>query len=413
MESKGQITRDIELKKAKSGDKLACGGGLVFDVSEAGTKVFRFRYRYGNKPFLYTIGRYGSAEGEFTLQEARFERDRLKRLIKSGVNPSLEKKKEKMKLLDKVGDNVESIVRDWFKTQDGKRSADTNEKNLKRFEKHIFPRIGYMPIQDIETSHLYAVFEHISDKPNTCKKIKEDLRRAFKKAIFLKKIKHNPVSEIELKEIVQKKAENNMAFLEEKELPKFFKAVYKNNSLTNQLGLLPFHFSMLTALRPSNVREMKWEYIDLANNEIAIPPENMKVSKPHIVPISKQLRKVIESASELKQQSDYVFPSSGKSGHISEHASMNIIRNAGYKGKMTMHGWRHCFSTIANESQEFSSDAIEVHLHHSTKSSNKIRATYNKAEYMDERIRLVQWWGDKLESLGAKFNFDIDSGEVS
>ncbi len=411
MQRKGELTRDKTIATAKAGETVPCGGGLVAKVAKTVNKTFLLRYRFGGKAFLYTIGQYGKAEGQISLEQARLERNRLKLQIKDGINPSLEKKKDKLAVKAKLDNGVEDITRAWFKTQEGKRSDSTNRKNMSRFERHLFPAIGYMPIEDIEPSHLYSVFDKIRDKPETCQKLKEDLRRVFAHALLHKKIDRNPVNDVELREIVIKKEEKNMPFLFEEDLPQFFKELYDKNSVS--MGLYAFHFACLTFLRPINIRKMKWEYIDLENSQIVMPEEEMKVTKPHIVPISKQLRHVIEQIKELGFGYKYVFPSTGKNRFISEHVMMKIIHKAGYKDRMSMHGWRHCFSTIANNSMEFHPDAIEIQLHHSTKSTNKIRATYNKAEYIEERIRLMQWWADKLESLGAKFNFDIDSGRVS
>ena len=86
---------------------------------------------------------------------------------------------------------------------------------------------------------------------------------------------------------------------------------------------------------------------------------------------------------------------------MSENALVVAMRTMGYeKTEVCAHGFRHTASTMLNESQLWSPDAIERQLAHVE--SNKIRGTYNAAIYLDERRRMMQWWADYIDSLASE-----------
>jgi len=398
----GRTTTDIRIKALKAGQTIPCGGNLVCVANDKGIKTFRLRYKFGGKPYIYTIGKFGKEEsGLYSLKKARAERDRLKAMIEEGLNPSLEKKKRRLGLEKKVNNTLESLVIEWFDTQKDKRAESTNKKNLARIKRYIFPTLGAMPIDEIDTSHLFKVFAKLGDKFETASKIKEDLNRAFSYAVVLKVIKYNCFHDFRLREVVKKKEEKSHPHLSESELPEFFYKLYSVDN--NYLHLLSLHFIALTFLRLKTARFFKWEYVHWDKKELKIPASEMKMKKPFTVPISKQLMIVLQKIKELNYNSEYLFPSYGKEKVISEHASLNLMHRAGYKGKMCNHGWRHIYSTILNESLQFNKDAIEVQLHHTVISASKVSNAYNDAQYMDERIKIMNWWGDKLEELGMRF----------
>jgi len=399
---KGEITTVTELLNAKPGDKIACGGGLLLDVSPKGKKTFRLRYKIGSKQAIYTIGSFSNEKdkpGTYTLSDARAERNRLKEKIASGYNPSLERKKDKLALNERIDNSFEAVTRRWYEYKKGKRSDTTNKSNLQRFERHAFKVLGFMPIAEINAAHLYTFFENISHLSATARKVSKEMKQIFSFGIRHGLIKRNPISDIVMRDILGESKEENLPHLIESELPTFFEAVYsKEHSYVPLLGL---HIAAITFVRHKTLRNLKWEYFDFDNQQLIIPPELMKIKKPHIIPMPTQLLKVLDKLKAINGNSELLFPSYGKEGIISEHPILKIIHRAGYKGKMCVHGWRHTFSTIANESMKFNPDAIEIQQHHAITSN--VRAVYNKAQYLDERTKLMQWWGGKLEGLGARF----------
>ena len=119
--------------------------------------------------------------------------------------------------------------------------------------------------------------------------------------------------------------------------------------------------------------------------------------REHRVPLSRQAIAIIRSMADVSAYSEYVFPSFNPKKPLSENAVTDALRRSGYAGVMTAHGFRTTACSLLNESNEFHPDAIERALAH--QDSNAVRAVYNRTQYWDERVRMMQWWSDKMESL--------------
>jgi len=157
-------------------------------------------------------------------------------------------------------------------------------------------------------------------------------------------------------------------------------------------------FTALTACRSGEVRNALWSEIDLEEKEWHIPAERMKMRRGHIVPLSKQALAVIERAGKLWGNEGLIFPSVRDSSKpMSDNAMSKALRDMGYRGKATPHGFRSSFSSMAHEKSGFASEVIEKALAHEEK--NKIKGAYNRAEYLEQRRELMQWWGRQLQLL--------------
>jgi integrase len=147
------------------------------------------------------------------------------------------------------------------------------------------------------------------------------------------------------------------------------------------------------------MRFAEWSEIDEAKAEWRIPAERMKMSSPHVVPLSTQALEVIRQLREINGRWKWVFPSqSNTQKPISENTVLFALYRMGYHSRMTGHGFRGLASTILNENG-FEADWIERQLAHTER--NDVRAAYNHAQYLPERRRMMQWWGDYLEQATA------------
>jgi integrase len=149
-----------------------------------------------------------------------------------------------------------------------------------------------------------------------------------------------------------------------------------------------------TFVRTKEIRYMKWS--DIKDKTFwVIPAEIMKMSKPHVVPLSQTSLKALEVLREINGRHEYVFQSPHRKNQpISENTLLDGLYAMGYKHKMTVHGFRALASTVLNEQSPFSHDVIERQLAH--KERDEVRAAYNRAEYLDERIKLMSWWSEWL-----------------
>ena len=153
---------------------------------------------------------------------------------------------------------------------------------------------------------------------------------------------------------------------------------------------------LLTFMRTGELRAAQWKEFDLDRQEWSIPAERMKMRAPHWVPLSTRAIALLNELGELNGHSPYLFPNRGKHPYMSENAINKAIACIGYKGCVVGHGFRATASTISNKSGQFNPDIIERQLAH--KKQNEIRAIYHRAEYRNERQKMMQWWADFLEA---------------
>jgi integrase len=158
---------------------------------------------------------------------------------------------------------------------------------------------------------------------------------------------------------------------------------------------LALHFTALTVCRSGEVRGAMWNEVDLENRTWTVPQERMKMKREIIVPLSDQCIAVLERAGKLFGKEGLIFPSVRDSEKpMSDNAMSKALRDMGYKGKATPHGFRASFSSAAYEKSGFPSEVIEKCLAHEEK--NKVKGAYNRAEYLEQRRQLLQWWADAV-----------------
>ena len=158
-------------------------------------------------------------------------------------------------------------------------------------------------------------------------------------------------------------------------------------------------FSVYTFARPGEVRSAEWTEI---NGDVwDIPAGKMKMKRRHIVPLSLQVKAVLDELRPITGNTRWLFPTPKNNGHcMSENGVRVALRAMGFTNEqITPHGFRAMFSTIANE-HGINRDVIERQLAHVE--GNTVRGAYNHAEYMPERIKLMQWWADYLDELAEK-----------
>ena len=169
-----------------------------------------------------------------------------------------------------------------------------------------------------------------------------------------------------------------------------------------------FKLAPLVFVRPGELRAAEWSEFDLEAATWVIPAARMKLGKAmkadagrsHIVPLSRQALDVLHEIHTLTAGGRYVFPGARSDGKpMSENAITAALRRMDYTGdQMSWHGFRSIASTLLNE-LGYNPDAIEAQLAHTP--GNKVRAAYNRAKFLPERIRMMQDWADHLDQLKA------------
>jgi len=390
------VLTDTKIRNLKRKDKLyriADSEGLALEINPNGSKLWRHRYRFNNKATMMSLGPYPLV----TLLSARQARNKNKQLLLQGINPK--QVREEAKVSNKK--TFEQMFLKWINKNKDQWSLGYVEDTIQRANNYLIPKLGNLPIDDIKSSDIRNLLLKIQDtgKLDMFKKVKGILNGVFKYSVGMDVLKVNPVRDLP-SEIFKKKPEKHYASITDpNEIPWLLDKLEEHKGgyeVRAALVIAPHVF-----LRPSELTGMLWSEVDFDAKLIRINKDRMKVKKTHLVPLSIQVLKALKNLRNVNTDSDYVFPSPRNINKpITSSALRLALRSVGVgKDKMTTHGFRSMASTRLNE-LGYNADLIEIQLSHSQ--ANKVRAAYNHAEYLEERIAMMQEWSNYLDLLQNK-----------
>ncbi|HAG72631.1 MAG TPA: hypothetical protein DCL66_10560 [Gammaproteobacteria bacterium] len=179
------------------------------------------------------------------------------------------------------------------------------------------------------------------------------------------------------------------------ELPVFLRSI--DNYSGEMVTILALRLTVLTFVRPFEIRFARWEEFDLENKLWRIPGERMKMPTDHLVPLPSQTLDLLERLRPITGHYDLLFPGfRSKDRPISENTMNQALNRMGYRGEATPHGFRNTANSILIE--KFNIEAVDKQLGHQQR--NKVRAAYSRhAEYLKERVKIMDWWGNYVEQL--------------
>ncbi|CNI01331.1 integrase [Yersinia frederiksenii] len=385
---------DIKVKTAKPIDKaykLTDGGGMYLLVKPNGSKYWRLKYRFVGKEKMLSIGVYP----DVSLADARQKRDEARKVLAAGGDPGEVKKADKLAQKLSSENTFEAIAREWHKQKADRWSLRYRDEIIDTFEKDIFPYLGRRPIAEIKPMELLETLRRLEKRGalEKMRKVRQRCGEVFRYAIVTGRAEYNPAPDLATALATPKKT--HFPFLTAEELPYFIRdlAGYTGSVITKTATQI----IMQTGVRTQELRFARWEDIDFEKRLWEIPPEVMKMKRPHIVPLSEQVVELFQSLKPITGMYPLVFIGrNDRAKPISKESVNQVIELLGYKGRLTGHGFRHTMSTILHE-QGFNSAWIETQLAHVDK--NAIRGTYNHAHYLEGRREMMQWYGDNLESM--------------
>ena len=393
---------DTVIKNAKPKEidvKLADEKGMYLLIKKSGAKYFRLDYRFAGKRKTLALGVYP----ETSLKEARDKRDEARKLISNNLDPSEAKKSHKLQLVAEANNSLKSIALEWHNKLKSKWSADHADRKWHYLEKDVFPVFGNTPIKNITPRELLTLFEKIQARGaiDVAHRVKGLCGEVFRYGIHTGKCDRDPTQD--LKGVLAPKRNKHMATITAPEkIGELLRAIdgYEGDITTKcALRLTPY-----VMLRPGELRSAEWSEIDLEKKQWKIPHTKMKMPRPHIVPLANKVIEIFKIMQPITGDEKYVFPSvRSKDRPMSENTITAALRRMGFtKEEITAHGFRGMASTLLHENG-FKSDVIETQLAHAER--NKVKAAYNHAEYLPERISMMQWWADYLDSLKSSKSF--------
>jgi integrase len=389
---------DPIIKAAKPQDKpypMADGEGLVLHVQPTGAKWWRFRYRFAGKAKMLSLGVYP----DVTLKAARIERDRLKDLIKQGIDPSQNRQEETLAAKLTAENSFESVARLWWADWKASRSERHADYVLRRLEADVFTVIGAKPVTDITAPLLLMTVKKIEARGalDIAKRALQTCGQIMRYAVAHGLAERNPAADVKPADALKAHKKTNYARLSAKELPELLRQIdqYDGQALTRLALQLMAH----TFVRTGELIGARGEEIDLVAKTWRIPAERMKMKTEHIVPLSAQSLAVIEDIRKISGGGPLLFPGERREGKaMSNNTILFALYRMGYHSRMTGHGFRGIASTILHE-QNFNHEHIELQLAHAPR--NAVSAAYNHARYLEQRTDLMQHWSDYLNGIKA------------
>lgn len=390
---------DTAIRKAKPGDaqiKLRDGGGLYLLMRPDGARWWRWDYRrpVTGKRNTLSLGTYP----DVGLADARQRHAEARKLLAAGVDPGEQRKqakREQAAVAAAAGDTFEVVAREWMARQSVARV--TAEKNRWLLEAFLFPEIGSRPIGEITPRELLDALRKIeaTGKLETAARAKIKAGQVFRYAMLEGKAEIDPTASLR-GAIKSAKARHHAAVTDPVKIGQLLRAIegFSGQPVTHAaLKLAPLVF-----VRPGELRAAEWEEMDLEAAVWRIRPERMKMKAAHLVPLSSQAVAILRDLHALTGGGRHVFPGLRPNRIMSENTINAALRALGYSGReMTGHGFRSMAATRLNE-MGWNADAIERQLAHAE--TNKVREAYtHAAQYLHERVRMMQAWADYLDTL--------------
>ncbi|BDP18710.1 integrase [Klebsiella pneumoniae subsp. pneumoniae] len=396
---------DTEIKSTKPSDKetnLFDGDGLMLRIaplSSGGRKKWYFRYAVPvtKKRTKVCLGTYP----HLTLARARALRDEYLSLLANGIDPQTHINDKANALKSATEHTLQAVARKWLdeKVKTSGISKNHAEDIWRSLERNIFPGLGNVPINEIRPKLLKQHLDPIEQRGilETLRRVISRLNEIFRWAATEELIEFNPADN--LGQRFSKPKKQNMPALPPSELPRFL--VTLNNASVRLETRLLIEWQLLTWVRPGEAVRARWSDIDMDNHMWNIPAEFMKMKKPHKVPLSKGAIRVLNTMESISGHREWVFPSiKAPLNHMHEQTANAAIIRMGFGGELVAHGMRSIARTAAEESGKFRTEVLESALAHSKK--DEIVAAYNRAEYISEREKLMQWWSDYIQSQQLK-----------
>ena len=398
MATKTKPLTNTEVKQAKPKEKvykLYDGEGLQLRIMPSGSKVWLFDYKrpYTKKRTCLSLGAYPA----LSIAEARKKRTEAKELLAKDIDPQ-EYRDEQSRISEKAHNNtLEYIAAQWLEVKRASVSADHAADTWRSLELHIFPNLGKVPIHKITAIKAIGTIKPIAAKGSleTVKRLCQRLNEIMVHAVNTGIIEANPLAGIS--KAFQHPAKQHLPTLKPEELPLLLHTLTTASIKYTTRCLI--EWQLHTMVRPSEAAGTRWDEIDLETAIWHIPAERMKRKKDHIVPLSNPCLALLELMKPISGHSPFVFPSDrDPKKHTNPQTANTALKRMGFDKKLVAHGMRSLASTTLNE-EGFDADVIEAALAHI--GNNEVRNAYNRANYLERRKPVMNWWSDHVEKAAT------------
>ncbi|PLY36041.1 integrase [Pectobacterium carotovorum] len=402
-------TKIRNLKSSAKPFKVSDSHGLYLLVNPGGSRLWYLKYRVNGKESRLGLGAYP----DVSLAYARQQRDGIRKLLTQNINPSQQRIAEKAARSPEK--TFKHVALSWHKSN---RTWSENHASrlLASMNNHIFPVIGHLPVAELKPRHFIDLLKGIEQKGllEVAARTRQHMYNIMRHAVHQGMIESNPASNLE--GIIAAPVKRHYPALPLERLPELLSRIdgyHQGWELTRLAVSLTLH----VFIRSSELRFARWTEISFRNKIWTIPAtrepipgvrysdRGTKMRTPHIVPLSHQTIDILKQIREISGDQELLFPSiRNPSKPMSENTVNKALRLMEYNTKEDVcgHGFRAMACSALVESGLWSLDAVERQMSHQER--NSVRAAYiHKAEHLEARKAMMQWWSDYLDRCREEF----------
>jgi integrase len=411
---------ELQIRKAKPAEKayfLADGNGLTLLVSPAGRKSWVVRYRLpdGSRPAPSTVGHYP----EMSLTEARIKAVEVQRDAKKGKSTAgIRKAQQEFEAAASAELEVAALERAetervsfravsgrWMAEKRPTWAMETYRKARLVVDAYLMPKLGDLDMRLLETRHVRSVLvEMAKDTPQLARKARQYLGSIVDHAI--NEGLRSDESRLRLDRILPTFRSGHMPAVTDNDA-RLGEVMLAIDVYPNRVVRAALILAALTAMRSGVVASAKWEEINMEKGEWHIPGMNpdgtrrMKTGHDFSTSLPAQALIVLKEMHERSMGGEYVFPPQGRqnSPHLSRDTLSKALREMGFQGEHTTHGFRASLRTLGRERLGIDVDVLEVQLAHAPK--DQIQAAYARLKFHEKRREVMQLWANYLDELKA------------
>ncbi len=309
----------------------------------------------------------------------------MKNLLKVNINDN------KTNLISNQKHSFIDIFNEWLYQKSVLWTQKHLEEVKRRSHKDLIPFFRDDYIEDISSQDILDFIRRVESRNNydITHRLYRDIHAVMRYAISVGVITHNVAEP--LRGALIPNTVVNQKTISKKELPALLSQITTGKFSEGKIMNYAFQLLALTFLRAQELMGSQWSEINFKEKVWIIPADRMKMRRPHAIHLTLQMIAVLETIKANHFHPIFIFYDKKRDTSIKNERLINSLYKLGYKGKMTAHGFRALASTILNE-EGFNPDVIEKQLAHID--SNSVRRAYNRAEYIEDRNKMMQWWSD-------------------
>lgn len=382
------------LRVSPAPKKHSDGGGLHLLVSPQGSKLRRLAYRHGGKQKLLALGAYPST----SLSDARRKREDAKRLLATGIDPSLQAKLDKIAKQATDANTFGAIAEEYLAKSEREGKAGATMAKKRWLVGIASGELGNRPITEISAAEILVPLRKVEALGNyeTARRLRATIGQVFRYAISTARAENDPTFGLR-GALTTPTVTHRAAVTDWSALAGLLRALWGYEGTLETRAALKL--MALLYPRPGELRQAEWSEFDLDNGIWTIPASRSKMRREHRKPLPAAAIDILRDLRNHTGNRRLAFPSiQSPERPLSENTLNAALRRLGYaQSEMTSHGFRATASTLLNESGKWHADAIEAELGHV--GADEVRRAYHRAAYWDERVRMADWWAEEIFKL--------------